>query len=230
MYRRPGAARQAQESRRQLFREADTRCCFAACTLRPLAPADAWACKPHTHQMNQPESFDACAQAEATPPVLGFSGSLLRFSGSPLPQCTVLGFSVPPQSSSPGRAVAARCTIARSHGVVDMGVRCVVCLRFVCVVCILCFMFVCCVCVLCVFGPRRSRPLYDREIAPYCRHVCELCGVCFVWCVCSVELGFSYLSVFHSLIVLIYSRFSLFSLCFVAFQCIMVYFIVFRCI
>ena len=89
------------------------------CTSR-LAPAERLHCMNYTHQSLPTRSARHMRRAKSKPPVFGFSGSPLRFSGSPLPQLHGSRvFRAAPNSLS-GRAVAARCTVCRPHGKVAM--------------------------------------------------------------------------------------------------------------
>ena len=118
LYRRPGAASQAQESRRQLCQGSWYPVLFRN-THRAsrLAPAETCQRMQHTHRALHSRDARCMRNAVTKPPVLGFAGSAMRSSGFPLPPtCTVLGFSVLPQSSVPDRAVAARSTVCRPHG------------------------------------------------------------------------------------------------------------------
>ena len=63
-----------------------------------------------------PETLDACWMRKQNHRFLGCPAPCCGSWVVRFPKCTVLGFSVLPESSVPDRAVAARCTIMRSHG------------------------------------------------------------------------------------------------------------------
>ena len=120
--RRPGAARQAQEPRRQLFKGSWFPVLFHNIRERSQpAPAKIFS----AYSTHSERSFLSRRCTWGVDQNHRFSGLRLptRFSGFPLPQLHGSRVFRAAPNSIPDRAVAARCTVCRPHGKAEMALR-----------------------------------------------------------------------------------------------------------